>query len=119
MEKKEHHGGGLSSGFLLGVVVGVIITLLLTTKRGKRILKLITEEGMSKLSNWEDMFSDMVEEYETKPQEPKQKPVAFLEEGEEESEEAPIATVKPRKEKHEEEKSSKRFFKGIHRRSVN
>jgi gas vesicle protein len=120
MDKKEQHRGGLSSGFLLGVVVGVIVTLLLTTKRGKRILKLITEEGMNKLTNWEDMFGDMVEEYETKPEPPKVKPLTFLEEKEEEHQQpVEIHVAKPHKEKHEEEKSPKRFFKGIHRRSVN
>ena len=118
MEKKEHHGGGLSSGFLLGVVVGVIVTLLLTTKRGKRIVKLITEEGMSKLSGWEDMMTDMMEEYEKKPQESTPKSVTFLEDGEEEIQEVQVE-AKSKKERHEEAKSSKRFFKGIHRRSVN
>lgn len=124
MEQKEKQGGGLSSGFLLGVVVGVIITLLLTTKRGKRILKLITEEGMSKLSNWEDLFHDAVEEYQTKPAEPKLPPVDLtsVEEQEDEEtiesapvEEEPKIVVK----KEQQPKSIKRFFKGIPRHSMN
>lgn len=124
MEQKEKQGGGLSSGFLLGVVVGVIITLLLTTKRGKRILKLITEEGMSKLSNWEDLFHDAVEEYQTKPAEPKLPPVDLtsVEEQEDEEtiesapvEEEPKIVVK----KEQQPKSIKRFFKGIPRHTMN
>ncbi len=117
---QQKKGGGLSTGFLLGVVVGVIVTLLLTTKRGKRILKMITEEGISKISNWEDMFSDMVEEYQSKPAEPKLPPVELAQDVEEEDE---LAVMQSEKEKHpvlkKEPKPIKRFFKGIHRSSVN
>jgi len=125
MEQKEKQGGGLSSGFLLGVVVGVIITLLLTTKRGKRILKLITEEGMSKLSNWEDLFHDAVEEYQTKPAEPKLPPVdlssAEDQEDEDTVEAAPLEEESEPKhvEKKEQPKTIKRFFKGIPRHTMN
>ena len=124
MEQKEKQGGGLSSGFLLGVVVGVIITLLLTTKRGKRILKLITEEGMSKLSNWEDLFRDAVEEYQTKPAEPKLPPVdlssAEEQEDEETVESAPVEEEEMKHvEKKEQPKTIKRFFKGIPRHTMN
>jgi hypothetical protein len=128
MDEKKHSGGGLSSGFLLGVVVGVIITLVLTTKRGKRILKLITEEGIHKLSDFEGVFDDMIEEYEHTPAEPTQKPVELLEHVEEddeemeEEEEVPaVHPIQKAKAKKSESKvsMSKRFFKGIHRRSVN
>lgn len=110
MERNEKQNGGLSTGFLLGIVVGVVITLLLTTKRGKRILKIITEEGMSKISNFEDLFNDAVEEYQTKPAEPKLPPVDLTPVEEQQDEEKP-AEEKP--------KSIKRFFKGIHRPSIN
>lgn len=122
MEQKEKQGGGLSSGFLLGVVVGVIITLLLTTKRGKRILKFITEEGMSKLSNWEDLFQDAVEEYQTKPAEPKLPPVDLTSVEEQEDEEVEAAPVEEEPKlvaKKEQPKIIKRFFKGIPRHTMN
>ena len=41
----NHNGSGLGSGFLLGVIVGVIITLLFTTKKGREIVKELTEKG--------------------------------------------------------------------------
>jgi gas vesicle protein len=123
MEHKEHHkGGGLSTGFLLGVVVGVIITLLLTTKRGKKILKMITDEGISKISNLEDMVGDMIDEYETKPVEPKLPSVELAEEMEVEDEALAMPSEKEEvKEviKKESKPPVKRFFKGIHRPSVN
>ncbi|MBP9719269.1 MAG: YtxH domain-containing protein [Candidatus Levybacteria bacterium] len=119
MENKEAtKHGGLSSGFLLGVVVGVIITLLLTTKRGKKILKMITEEGMNKISNWEDIFSDAVEEYTTQPAEPKLPSVELAEEIEDD-EPQEIIVEKKSSETKEVSKPIKRFFKGIHRSSIN
>lgn len=42
--------------FLLGVLIGVAITLLFTTKKGRRILKTLTDEGMDKISKWEDIL---------------------------------------------------------------
>ena len=121
MEKNQHKSSGLSSGFLLGIIVGVVITLLLTTKRGKRILKLVTEEGMQKFSNWEDLINDFVDDYETKPSEPKLSPVALTEEEQQRSEEMRIEGTdeEEQKEKKEGGKPLKRFFKNIHRRSIN
>lgn len=127
MEKKsEQQGIGLSNGFLLGVVVGVIITLLVTTQRGKRILKLITEEGMSKLSDWENVVTDMVDVYEAKPKESEELPVALSEDDLEEIEKEELQAEEEIRQveiknvaKKEIIKPSKRFFKGIHKRSIN
>lgn len=130
---QQHKGGGLSTGFLLGVVVGVIVTLLLTTKRGKKILKMITDEGISKISNFEDMVGDMIDEYEAKPAEPQIPSVELAEEIEAEDEALTMPAEKQeRKETVKkpahiatqsvaggESKPIKRFFKGIHRSSVN
>lgn len=123
MEQKEKQGSGLSSGFLLGVVVGVVITLLLTTKRGKRILKMITEEGMSKLSNWEDMVSDAVDEYTAKSQEQPLPAVDLSSEEEQEDEEVETSPVEEEPKlvvkKEQQPKTIKRFFKGIPRHTMN
>lgn len=131
MDKEKQHGGGLSSGFLLGVIVGVIITLLLTTKRGKKLLKMITEEGMQKFSNLEDVFNDIEQEYSTQPVEKEVLPVTFLEDEQEaqeqetaseEDEPEPkplIAKKHPLQKKEAKVGTAKRFFKGVHRRSVN
>lgn len=131
MDKEKQHSGGLSSGFLLGVIVGVIITLLLTTKRGKKLLKMITEEGMQKFSNLEDVFNDIEQEYSTQPVEKEVLPMTFLEEEEEQTdaeaasedsdeEKKPVIAKKhPLQKKESKVGSAKRFFKGVHRRSVN
>lgn len=119
MEKKEQNHG-LTNGFFVGVIVGVIITLLFTTKRGKKIFKFITEEGMSKISHWEDIFTDIVDDYQTNPQESKLPSVDLASDSEIEQEPEILNTEG--KEEHIEKKEAKpirRFFKGIHRPSVN
>lgn len=123
MKEKKQHGGGLSTGFLLGVIVGVIVTLLLTTKRGKKILNIITKEGLHKLSDFEGVFDDMVEEYQSQPEseKPKKKTGELLAQLEEDEETAEELVSKPKEEvkAKSESKPLKRFFKGIPRRIIN
>ena len=59
----EHKGGGFLAGFFWGVVIGAALVFLLGTKKGKRLLKVISEEGLE-LS---ELFgADEVEEFEEK-----------------------------------------------------
>ncbi len=39
------------SGFILGALVGAVVVFLLGTKKGKRLLKAISEEGVGNISN--------------------------------------------------------------------
>ncbi|GIW61367.1 MAG: hypothetical protein KatS3mg089_0219 [Patescibacteria group bacterium] len=48
--------------FLLGIVIGVALTLLLTTKNGRKLLRLITEESLQRLSKWEDRLLSVEDE---------------------------------------------------------
>jgi gas vesicle protein len=50
---KSQKSGG--NGFILGVIVGVMIALLFTTKKGRAILRDITEKGIDKLSSLEEL----------------------------------------------------------------
>jgi hypothetical protein len=52
-KETEHHGGAMNA-FVLGVVVGVALTLLLTTKKGRRILRMFTDQGMDKIGKLEE-----------------------------------------------------------------
>ena len=45
----NNHGGRFSDGFLLGAIFGGVAVFLLGTKKGKKILKTITEEGFEGL----------------------------------------------------------------------
>ncbi|MDP2585535.1 MAG: YtxH domain-containing protein [Candidatus Levybacteria bacterium] len=44
-------GNNFLSGFLLGVLIGGVVVFLLGTKKGKKILKAISEEGEGKISS--------------------------------------------------------------------
>ncbi len=58
MDNTHHEGNNLGNGFVLGVVVGVVIALLFSTKKGREILRTLTEEGLSKVSNLEDLLKE-------------------------------------------------------------
>lgn len=58
MENKRSHNGPHNT-FIFGVLVGVLIALLFTTKKGRKLLKVITEEGVDKLSHWEDIVDNV------------------------------------------------------------
>ena len=60
----QHNGSG-GSGFIIGVIVGVILTLLLTTKRGRVILKELLEKGIEKFSNLEDFMQEATKRADT------------------------------------------------------
>lgn len=53
---QEDHQGGSFHPFLLGVIVGVALTLLFTTKKGRKILKTLTDQGMDKIEKWEEVL---------------------------------------------------------------
>lgn len=116
-ENNHHHsGGGAGNGFLLGALIGAGAVLLFTTKRGKRILRQVSEEGLDSLADKGllDFFALDEEEEEDVYVEP-EKRVA--------SEKVPTAT---HKEDIKAEVSSaarkvvktagRRFFKGVQKK---
>jgi gas vesicle protein len=90
-------GGNFFSGFIIGALVGAAIVFFLGTKKGKKLLKVISEEGMDKLNNVlekADKTADLEEIYE---------------------EEEEIAPKKILRKVAEEAPKVRRFFKGISR----
>jgi hypothetical protein len=57
-------GGNFSSGFLIGALVGAAIVFFLGTKKGKRILKIISEKGLDNVSNMLDKVGNTTESEE-------------------------------------------------------
>ena len=55
--------GRFSDGFLLGLIVGGGLALLFTTKKGNKILKVISEEGIEGLNKFIEEASESVDEY--------------------------------------------------------
>lgn len=109
MENSNHKSGNnFLSGFLLGVLIGGAVVFLLGTKKGKKILKAISEEGEGKISNILNKIEKSVDLED-----------AILEDQE-------IETAAPKKEIivkdgeqsraiEEKPKATRRFFKGISR----
>lgn len=63
----EHSsGGGFLNGLLLGLLIGGGAVFLFGTKKGKRLLKLITEEGLEGISELENFIEDEAD-YQEEP----------------------------------------------------
>lgn len=62
--KNKNHESG--NGFLFGVLLGSLATLLFTTKRGREILKELTDKGVEKVSELEKRLKEVevIEEVE-------------------------------------------------------
>ena len=102
MDKHDHHhGGGFGNGFLIGFIVGAAVIFFLFTKRGKELLKTITEEGIEGVEEFKELLDVDVaeEEYEEEPKEKVERVIAKTEE-----------VVAPLK------KTAKRFFRGVPKR---
>ncbi len=63
MDNKNNNNSGSNffSGFLLGALVGAAMVFLLGTKKGKKILKAISEEGAGNISNLLDKIDKSVD----------------------------------------------------------
>jgi len=106
MENNNSNSGNkFTSGFLLGALIGAGAVFLLGTKKGKKLLKAISEEGLgniSKVLEESDQFGDIDENEKAEKVIPQKNLTPADEELEDESEE-----VRPK---------VKRFFKGISKR---
>lgn len=61
MDQKNHHQcnhGSNGSGFFFGLIVGVVLALLFTTKKGRKMFKEMTDEGMTKFSDFEKKLQE-------------------------------------------------------------
>ncbi len=56
-------GNGFTSGFLFGALIGAGVVFFLGTKKGKKLLKTITEEGLEGIAEIEDFIEDEAEEF--------------------------------------------------------
>ncbi len=69
----NQNGSSFSNGFLFGLIIGGAAVFLLGTKRGKKILKSVSEEGLESLSDFIEEASTSIgqeEEEETQEETP-------------------------------------------------
>lgn len=59
---------GTGSGFFIGFILGVLATLLLTTKKGREILKELIDKGMQKIKDIEELQKKVKKEQEQEPE---------------------------------------------------
>ena len=64
MNNKKVSNNSLGTGFLLGVIVGFIFTFLFVTKKGREILKEITDKGLNHIDDLEKLLQQKEKEFE-------------------------------------------------------
>lgn len=72
--ENRHSGSGFMNGLLLGIIIGAGLVFFLGTKKGKEMLRAITEEGLEDFSELSEyvtskMDDEEEESYSEAPQE--------------------------------------------------
>lgn len=107
MDSNNQKEGKFLSGFLLGLLVGGFVVFLLGTKKGKKLLKAISEDSIDNISNILDEANSSLDfdEDVVKPKIIARKPEIQRKE-----------FVQKREFAFEEKPKVRRFFRGISRR---
>lgn len=58
MENKNSQNGTFMNGFVWGLLLGSIVVFLLGTKKGKKLLKILTEEGIEGMAELGELIND-------------------------------------------------------------
>lgn len=115
MSNNQEKGGSFSHGFLLGVIIGGAVVFFLGTKKGRRLLGNITEEGLSGVADLEEFIGEDLEEPMAKQKSSSVDKQVGQENLDEESK-VPNG-IHSSEESRKSPVLHKRFFKGISRRS--
>lgn len=60
----KHQSNKFFEGFMWGLIIGGVLVFLMGTKKGKKLLKTISEEGVGNLSDLIEKNSNIDEEYD-------------------------------------------------------
>jgi len=104
MDNSNQNNGKFFSGFLIGFIVGAVVVFFLGTKKGKKLLKTISDKGIDNVSNLLEE-ADKTKDFDE-----------ILDEGEETEEVLPKREFATRETVIEEKPKVRRFFRGISRR---
>lgn len=107
------NNSGFLNGFLLGALIGGGLVFLLGTKKGKRLLKTLTSEGLEGVSELTDLIDNIGDEEESVEDiQPKKLAVNNVKEN------SPIVEKVTNDEAINKVKSAgRRFFRRVHKRS--
>jgi len=103
MDNNNQNNGKFFSGFLIGFIVGAAVVFFLGTKKGKRLLKTISEKGINNISNLLEK-ADKAEDLDK-----------ILEEKKPKKDFTPKREFAVREMATEEKPKVRRFFRGISR----
>ena len=56
--KHDHNGSGFMNGLLLGVIIGAALVFFLGTKKGKKLLQAITDEGFEGMGELKALLTE-------------------------------------------------------------
>ena len=59
MTMSKQHGGGFSNGLFVGIILGAVLVLLFTTRKGRKILRMLSDEGFDKVKDWEKIMGEI------------------------------------------------------------
>lgn len=59
----KQHSSNFGTAFVIGLLVGVGLALLFATKRGRKLLRMFTEEGMDNIPALKKYFHSAVDEF--------------------------------------------------------
>lgn len=60
---QKQHNSHFGTAFFLGLIIGAGIALLFATKKGRKILKALTEEGLDNMPDIKKYFRSTVDEF--------------------------------------------------------
>lgn len=106
--------GRFLDGFLVGLILGFGLALLITTKKGRKMLKMLTDEGLDSVSELKKRLDNI----ELALDEDDQDEEYIVEEVEEDAEiEDNVSDIKPSRIEVSQKTPKKRLFKGISRKN--
>lgn len=127
MNNNGNSNGGFMTGLLLGALIGGGAVFLLGTKKGKKLLKTISEEGLEGISELGDFIENEEEAYEDDEEIAAEKPktaksIGIKREDKLDSQQTNSASalIQSDSGKSEEQSSvvnhARRLFKGVHKK---
>lgn len=108
-DHNHHHSSGFMNGLVMGLLLGGGAVFLLGTKRGKKLLKVISEEGLEGMSGLGELLEnkfDYIKDMDEEDLEEEMLEAKENNKNEKSSEEAPKSL----------HSKAKRFFKGVHKK---